>query len=256
MTERLDGRAAIVTGGSRGLGLASTRALVANGARVALLARDESSLETAVRELGEAAIPIRADVSDPDSVREAFARARGALGRLDILVNNAGVGRLHRVEDASDEALRAQVDTNILGTVYCCRAAIPLLRATGGGDIVNLSSESVRDPYPYLTVYAAAKGAVEVFTRGLRRELRGDGIRVTLLRSGPAVTTFGDGWDPELSALASRAWTEGGYLGADGMLDPSAVGEAIVNAVTQHHGTSVEIVEVRPSPGGPGRKGA
>ncbi len=251
MSAPLAGRVAIVTGGSRGLGFAAAEALIAAGARVALFARNESSLAEAAGKLGDAAVPVRTDVSDPDSVRAAFERALGALGRLDILVNNAGIGRLHRVEHASDESLRAQVDTNFLGAVYCCRAAIPILRAGGGGDIVNVSSDSVRDPFPYLLVYAATKGAIEVFTHGLRRELRADRIRVSLLRSGPSLTSFGDAWDPELAKRASAEWVERGYLGPDGALDPRIVGESLVHLVTRPAGAHVEVLEVRPSPGGP-----
>lgn len=254
MSGPLAGRTALVTGGSRGLGFAAVEALCAAGARVALLARDERRLAEAAARLGPAALPIVADVAAPGSVREAFATARAAFGRLDALVNNAAIGRLHRLEDASDESLRAQVETNLLGVLHCCREAIPWLRAGGGGDIVNISSDSVRDPFPYLLVYAATKGGVEVFTHGLRRELRPDGIRVTLLRSGPALTSFGEDWEPELAELASRAWQEGGYLGADGVLDPRIVGESLVHALSRPAGAGVEVLELRPSSGGPGEK--
>ena len=254
MSTPLAGRTALVTGGSRGLGFAAAEALCAAGARVAVLARDAERLAEAAARLGAGALPIVADVSDPVSVREAFAKVRAAFGRLDALVNNAAIGRLHRLEDASDESLRAQVDTNLLGVLYCCREAIPWLRAGGGGDIVNVSSDSVRDPFPYLLVYAATKGGVEVFTHGLRRELRPDGIRVTLLRAGPALTSFGESWDPEQASLASRAWLEGGYLGPDGVLDPRVIGESLVHVLSRPAGAGVEVLEVRPSAAGPGQK--
>ena len=128
------------------------------------------------------------------------------------------------------------------------------MNAAERGDIVNVSSDSVRDPFPYLLVYAATKGAIEVLTQGLRRELRDDGIRVTLLRAGPSLTSFGDAWDPERAALASEAWLAGGYLGPDGVLDPRLVGESLVHVVTRPRGASIETLELRPSPAGPVRE--
>ena len=238
-------KAAIVTGGSRGIGFAIAEALIERGARVAILARGEAALAEAGAKLGEAALPVRADVADPDSVRSAFASVLDAFGRLDVLVNNAAVGRLHRLERAEDSDLRSQVETNLLGAIYCARAAIAPLREAGGGDIVNLSSDSVRDPLPYLGVYAATKGAVEVFTQALRRELRADGIRVTLLRPGPTFTDFASGWDPEITSEAARVWNDEGYVQQGGVMQPRRVGEAVAFAVTRPAEAGVETLEIR-----------
>lgn len=241
----LEDKTAIVTGGSRGIGLAIAEALAARGARVALFARDEAALARAAERLGDAALPVRTDVRDPDSVRAAFELALRKLGRLDVLVNNAAVGILHRVERAADAELRAQVETNLLGAIYCARAAIAALREAGGGDIVNVSSDSVREPWAYLGVYAATKGALEVFTRALRRELAPDRIRVTLVRSGPTLTDFASSWDPDLAAEAARVWNAEGTLRKDSVMAPSRVGEAVAFAVTRPAGVGVETLEIR-----------
>lgn len=243
----LSGRRAVVTGASRGIGLATARALVARGARVALLARGGKRLEQAAADLGEAATAIRADVSDPDSVRAAFTQVRAKLGGLDILVNNAGMAGLHTVEAASDKELRAQIDTNLLGVVYCARAAIPMLREAGGGDIVNVSSSAVADPYPYLSIYAATKAAVEMFSVALRREVAADGTRVTVFRSGPAWTAFNESWDAETAAKAYQAWEEGGYPGWGGSMDPDVVGGAIAQIVALPKQASTEFFELHPT---------
>ena len=242
----LEGRTAIVTGASRGIGLATARALVERGARVGLLARSQEPLREAARTFGEAAIAIPADVSDPRSVAAAFDTAVQHFGRLDVLVSNAGLGRPSVLEHASDADLRAQVETNLLGAVYCARAAIPRLRASGGGDIVQLSSDSVCDPLPRLAVYTATKAAVEAFARALREELRDDRIRVSVVRAGPTLTGFASEWEPESAREAFELWRESGRLREGEVLQPSQVAEAIVGVIARPAGAEVSLLEVRP----------
>jgi meso-butanediol dehydrogenase/(S,S)-butanediol dehydrogenase/diacetyl reductase len=245
--QSLAGKVAIVTGASRGIGLATATSLAARGVRVAMLARNGSRLGQAATALGDAALPVPADISDPDAVRAAFARVNDQFGRLDILVNNAGMAGLHRVEDATDADLRAQVATNFLGVVYCTREAIPKLREAGGGDIVNISSVSVQDPYPYLSMYAATKAAVETFSVAVRREVKRDGTRVIVLRCGNTWTGFGEAWDAETLARAYQAWVAGGYAGPDGCLDPHVIGEAVAHTVASPVQACVEILEIGPT---------
>ncbi len=243
----LAGKVAVVTGASSGIGLATTEALVARGVRVAMLARDPARLESAAAPFGESVVPVPTDVANPTAVRAAFVAVDRRCGRLDILVNNAGLAKLGTVEELGDEELSAQVGTNFLGLVHCAREAIPRLRAAGGGDIVNVSSTAVNDPYPFLSIYAATKAAVEMFTVALRREVKGDGTRVTLLRCGPAWTAFGFGWDPDALQRALRSWSAGGYPGFDGSMDASIVGEAVAHAVAYPRQASMEIVEIDPT---------
>jgi NADP-dependent 3-hydroxy acid dehydrogenase YdfG len=251
----LGGKVAAVTGASRGIGLATAHALAARGMRIAMLARDRETLHAAAAPLGDAAVALAVDVADPGAVQAAFADIDRRLGRLDVLVNNAGTAVLGRIEEVSDADLQAQVATNLLGLVYCMRAAIPRLRAAGGGDIVNVSSTSVTDPYPYLTVYSATKAAVETLSRSVRRETSADGTRVIVLRCGPAWTSFGERWDPETTRRALEVWAQKGYAGLAGAMDPRVVGETIAQAVASPAQASVELLEIAPTihaPGGPG----
>ncbi len=221
------------------------RALAAAGARVALLARDAAAIERAAREVGAGALGLACDVGDPDAVRAAFARTEAAFGGLELLVNNAGLGRPSRLADAGDADLRAQVDTNLMGALHCCRAAIPLLRRARAGEIVNVSSDAALAPWPLLAVYAATKGALEVLTRALRNELAGDGIRVTLLRAGPSLTGFASGWAPDAARAALAAWGAAGLVPA-APLAPERVAEALLFAVTRARGTDLIELDVRP----------
>jgi len=247
VSERLDGKVAAVTGASRGIGLATARVLSERGARVALIARTRSRLDDAVAEVGAAAFGVVADVSDPDSVRTAFAEIEREAGQLDLLVNNAAIARLHRLEEASDEDLAEAVGTNFLGVLYCTRAAIPLLRATSGM-VVNISSEGVRRPFPMLSVYLATKGAVELLSTALSEELRADGIRVTLLRSGGSTGGFAQDWEPEAGRRALELWREQGLLDFVGLpMAPEAIAESIVHVATRPPGLGVDFLEVRSS---------
>jgi NADP-dependent 3-hydroxy acid dehydrogenase YdfG len=243
---RLDGRVAVVTGASRGIGRATARMLAQHGARVAMLARGEERLAEAAREVGAAALVIPADVSDPDSVRAAFAEIERRCGRLDLLVNNAAIARLHTLEAASDDDLAAAVGTNFLGVLYCTRAAVPLMRAGGGGVVVNISSEGVRRPVPYLSVYLATKGAVEMLSFALKEELRPENVRVTLLRSGGSTGGFVEDWDPHAARRAFAEWHELGFLDFVGMpMAPEVIAESVLHAATRPPGASVDFLEVR-----------
>jgi NADP-dependent 3-hydroxy acid dehydrogenase YdfG len=243
----LAGKVAVVTGASRGIGLAIARALARRGARLALIARDAARLREAAASIGAGVLAIAGDIGDPAAVRDAADRIVAHFGRLDILVNNAGLAGLHRIEDATDAELRAQIDTNLLGLVYWTRAAIPHLRAAGGGEILNVSSTSMKDPYPYMGIYSATKAAVESLSVALRREVKADGIRVTVFRCGPTWTGFGDHWDPDTAQRAFQAWAAGGYAGLAGCMDPDVVGEAVAQVLTLPAQACMEIFELDPT---------
>ncbi len=243
----LAGKVAVVTGASRGIGLAIARSLASRRVRLAVLARDRTRIESVSAEMGSDCLGLAADISDPAAVSEAFARVIDRYGRLDMLINNAGMAALHRIEDGRDDEVQEQVATNFLGLVYCCRAAIPHLRAAGGGDIVNVSSTSVANPYPYLSIYAATKAAVETFSLALRREVRADGTRVIVVRLGPSWTNFNTAWDPEVSARAFKEWIEGGFPGWDGSMDPAIAGETVAGALLYPAQAGVDFIEINPT---------
>ena len=167
-------RAALITGGSSGIGLAIARMLRDEGFALTLASRRIERLEAAAAELG--AVAVAADVADADACAALVAAHEARFGRLDVLVNSAGIGIGGRVEDLPAKHFDLQFDVNVRGLFLVTQAAIPLLRASRGW-IVNLSSIAGTIPAPGLATYAATKAAVISLTRSLNGELEGDGIR-------------------------------------------------------------------------------
>jgi len=188
-------KVAIVTGGSRGIGLATARTLVERGAHVAITATSDDSLRAAAVELGKvsadsAVMALRADVRNHEEVEQAFSSVAHRFGGIDVVVNNAGVGAFGAVADMTIEEWRQIFDTNVSGVFHGCRAAVPHLRARGGGWIINISSLSSTNPFPDGAAYCASKAAVNAFTEAFMQEVRHDGIRVACVLPGSVRTNF------------------------------------------------------------------
>lgn len=185
--EAFRGRAAIVTGASRGIGREIALGLARAGARVALAGRDEAALAGVareVRELGATALPVRADVTVPADCRDLVAAAAGVFGRLDLLVANAGISMLAPFEQVEDPELLARVmDVNWMGAVRCTHAALPHLVAAGGR-IVAVASLTALAGVPGRSGYAASKHAMRGFYDSLRIELAPRGVSVTVAYPG------------------------------------------------------------------------
>jgi NAD(P)-dependent dehydrogenase (short-subunit alcohol dehydrogenase family) len=184
-----------VTGGSRGIGLATARALLATGGRVAITATSDETLRAGAAELekvsgADAVLAIRADVRQPDQVADAIDAVVRRFGGLDVLVNNAGVGIFRSVTDMSADEWHRILETNLSGVFYCCRAALPHLRSRGGGWIVNISSLSSTGPFAGGAAYCASKAGLNAFTEALMQEVRQDGIRVACVLPGSVRTDF------------------------------------------------------------------
>jgi NAD(P)-dependent dehydrogenase (short-subunit alcohol dehydrogenase family) len=174
-------RAALVTGGSSGIGLAIARMLQEEGYALTLASRRAEKVEAAAAELGAEAVA--ADVADPHECALLVAHHRDRYGRLDVLVNSAGIGIAGTVEDLPDKHFELQVGVNLRGLFNVTQAAIPLLRESRGW-IVNLASIAGTLPTPGLATYGATKAAVISLTRSLNEELDADGIRATALCPG------------------------------------------------------------------------
>jgi NAD(P)-dependent dehydrogenase (short-subunit alcohol dehydrogenase family) len=249
MSVALAGKVYIVTGASKGFGLAIAKTLVASGARVGLLSRSQAGLDKAVETIGaEHAMGFAADVGVRSQVIAAFAAINTHFGRVDGLINNAGMATPNAIEHLVEDEVMQQVQTNFLGTVFCSQAAIPLLRGAENPRIVNISSASAwhYDEISHLSIYASTKAAVERFTRDLRLELQADGIGVTCIRPGGAWTNFADGWDKAAFESALAAWKEAGTHMDTGM-DVSHVGEAVRYALSQPRGVAIDLLEIRPN---------
>jgi NAD(P)-dependent dehydrogenase (short-subunit alcohol dehydrogenase family) len=245
----LGGKIAIVTGGSRGLGRKMARALRDAGASVAIFARPSPDLDDAVAELGGGAIlGCPCDVTDASQVRDSVAATIERFGGLDILVNNAGMAVPVPVVETSDEQLRRQIDTNLLAPILCARAAIPHLRVRGGGDIVNVSSETVRFGFPFLSIYAATKAGLESFSSGLRSELSEYKIRVTVLRMGNSSTdsTFGRHWSPQMIERFFAIMQKTGFSALSGpSMTATPATQALLAVLTMPRESNVDLIEVR-----------
>lgn len=250
MSDSMDGKVVVVSGASAGIGKATAKRFADEGAHVVLLARRKARLDEAAAEIGRAAVPIPADVGDPDSVRAAFAQVDAQFGHLDVLLNVAGAARVRLIEDASDDDIASVVGANFLGPIYTTRAAIPLLKKAGGGDIVNVSSEVTLDDLPLMTLYSATKRGLDGFTKTMTKELKADKIRVTLVTMGTVDgTEFGDNFGPGDAERAYPAWEEDGYLtrvaGAHQPLDAAWVADAMLYAVTRPRGMMMDVIHTR-----------
>lgn len=231
----LAGCAAIVTGASRGIGLAAARALAGAGAQVVMLARGGDELAMRAREIGAGTIALPCDVSDHDAVDSAAAAAQTAIGRApDILVNNAGAFALGQVDRMDTTDFERIVSVNLVAPFHLVRTLLPGMRERGTGHLVTIGSIADRVIYPENGAYAASKFGLRALHEVMRAELRGSGIRATLISPGPVDTPL---WDPVSSA------PRGDITPRSAMLAAEAVADAIVFVVTRP--PAVNIDELR-----------
>lgn len=193
------GKVIVITGAGDGLGRALARRLAADGETIILLGRTLAKVEAVVAELGAPHVALECDVSNPDSVRAAFAAIAETHPKIDVLINNAGIFEPFTLAEVRDEQLMAQLLTNLAGPVFCAREALPLLR--GGGHIVNVSSECVAVKMPMLWLYGGTKVGLEFVSGMWARELEADGVRVTVVQAGQMMdeTKTGSTWPIEVS---------------------------------------------------------
>jgi NAD(P)-dependent dehydrogenase (short-subunit alcohol dehydrogenase family) len=247
------GKVAAVTGATSGSGRAIAKRFVQEGALVYLLARGADRLKEVEQVLGPSAVGIPTDVGDPESVRATFAEIDRRHHKLDILINNAAIYRPVPFEALPDEEIDRHFRTNLLGPIYTCRAAIPLMRAAGGGDIVNTSSEATIESFAMLSMYAVTKAGLEALGQALRTEYEKAEIRVTTLIQGVAAGEGGGStdweWHPEHSALAYQRWEEDGILrrisGKHGAQQADDVADVHLFVVTRPRGQKLDVVRVR-----------
>ena len=179
-----------LTGSSRGLGRQIAEATLAAGHSLVATARDPASLADLADRYGSQVLPVALDVTDPAAAVAAVTAGTGAFGRIDVVVNNAGYANLAAVEDVALDDFRAQVDANLFGVVNVTKAALPVLRAQGGGHIIQVSSVGGRLATAGLSAYQAAKWAVGGFSEVLAQEVSPLGIKVSVLEPGGMQTDW------------------------------------------------------------------
>jgi len=224
-------RVALVTGGTRGIGHAIAEALIRGGDRVAITGTTKDGVAKAERALASV-MGVVADVRDPAAIEHAFREVVARFGGLDVLINCAGVGVGAPVADLSHDEWDRIIATNLTGVFNCCKAAIPHLRARGGGWIVNISSLSSTGPFPGGAAYVASKAGVNAFSEALMQELRDENIRVTTILPGSVATGF-SGRQPG--------------SGADWKLQPEDVARAIIDVIDFPPRSLPSRIELRPS---------
>lgn len=225
----LEGRVAVVTGASKGVGAAVSRALVAGGAKVGLLSRSGDDLGLA----DDAALGVVCDVADRNSVFTSVGEVVERFGSLDCVVANAGVGAYGNFLDLDPEHVEAMIDVNLKGTLYTAAATLPHLIAGGGGDFVSLASVAGLRAFPGETVYNASKFGQLGFTRSLDHELRDQGVRATCVCPGGIATDF---------AMGSGR-TEGS---TEGMMSAEEVADTVVYCVTRPSSWRMLTMSYRP----------
>jgi NADP-dependent 3-hydroxy acid dehydrogenase YdfG len=229
----LAGRSALVTGASRGIGEASARALAAAGARVHLLARSAPALEGRARELGGCAWPV--DLTDAPAVAATLARLVGSQGAPDVVVNAAGVFDMAPIVETSVETFDRELSANLRGPFLVIRALLPAMLARATGTIVTIGSVAGHRAFPGNAAYSASKFGLRGFHDVLVEELRGTGVRATLIEPAATDTHIWDPYDPDRSpGLPDRA----------AMLSPADVAEAVLFAATRPAGVRLPLLRI------------
>lgn len=230
-----EGKAAVVTGGTKGIGFAIAERLVESGAGVVICGRGRDDVQNAAERLlkiGKAEA-VSCDVRDPDHVRALIEHCAEVFGGVDIVVNNAGIGYFGKtVEELSPEEFRQTLETNLFGVYYACHFAIPYIKKRGGGYIINISSLAGQNPHPRMAAYNASKYALNGFSEALMQEVRQDNIKVSYICPGSVNTAFGGD-----SPGSDKAW----------QLQPADIADVVIGLLKMDPRALPSKVEIRPS---------
>ncbi|MFD9475521.1 MULTISPECIES: SDR family oxidoreductase [Streptomyces] len=239
---RNEAKVVAITGASSGIGEATARRLAADGHRLLLGARRSDRLDALSREIngaGGTAAFQRLDVTDAADVEAFVAAAREHYGRMDVLVNNAGVMPLSPLDALKVDEWDRMIDVNVRGVLHGIAAALPVMRAQGGGHFVNVASVGAYEVSPTAAVYCATKFAVRAISEGLRQESDGS-VRVTLVSPGVTESELAEGISDPAAREAMKAYRAVA-------LPASAIAEAIAYAVAQPTEVDVNEIVVRPA---------
>jgi len=244
-----DRRPAVVTGASSGIGAAVAAHLAALGHPVVLGARRVERCEETAAKLradGHEAAAVALDLTDPDSIA-AFATAAEAVhGPIEVLVSNAGEVLPRTAIDTEPDVFTRQVHVNLLGAQALVHAVVPGMVERQRGDVVFVTSDVVRVPRPRMAAYVTAKAGLEAMARVMQMELEGSGVRVGIVRPGPASTEQGTTWSEAVVVETVDEWNRWGLLRHDGALRPGDVAGAVTAMVGTARGTHLTLIEVEP----------
>jgi NAD(P)-dependent dehydrogenase (short-subunit alcohol dehydrogenase family) len=228
----LTGKVAIVTGSTKGIGLAIAERLVNEGAEVVVSARTATDVAEVATRLGGHALGIPCDVADPEACQSLVDRTLERFGRLDVLVNNAGFGIFKSIADMTVEEWRRQIDVNLGGVFYCSKAALPHLSASGDGFIVNIGSLAGRNFFAGGTGYNAAKAGLVALSEAMMLDVRYADVRVSIVMPGSVNTHFNG-----KEQSAERSWP----------LEADDCALAVMQLLDYPKGAHLSRVEMRPS---------
>ncbi|MCU0542762.1 MAG: SDR family NAD(P)-dependent oxidoreductase [Oscillatoriaceae cyanobacterium Prado104] len=245
MTGKLDGKVAIITGASAGIGEATAIALAAEGAKVGLVARRGDRLEALAKRIvaaGGEALAIVADITDETKLQTIVDKTKTTWGRIDILVNNAGIARIGEIAKADPADWRRMIDLNLLALMNLTHTVLPILQAQGSGHIVNISSVAGRTVRVGIGGYNVSKWGVNAFSEVLRQEVSSQNIRVTVIEPGMVNTEISDHiTDPIAKQRSEERWK------SITPLESEDIAAAIVYAVTQPPRVNVNEILIRPT---------
>jgi len=228
----VEGKTAVVTGSTHGIGKAIARALAHEGAKVVISSRGEENVRRVAAEMSELGVRgIPCDVRSYDQVESLMRFAAEGTGGIDVLVNNAGIGIFGHIAEVTLQQWSQVIDTNLTGVFYCCRAALPYLRRRGGGSIINISSLAGKNPFKGGTVYNASKFGLEGFSEALMLDLRYENIKVSTIMPGSVATEFSG-----REESAGESWR----------LSPHDVAQVVLDLLAQEKRALASRVELRP----------
>jgi NAD(P)-dependent dehydrogenase (short-subunit alcohol dehydrogenase family) len=231
----LNGKTAVITGGTKGIGYAIAEALVREGANALICGRSRDAVQSAAERLlkiGKVEA-VSCDIRNEDHVRTLFEHCVEGFGGVDILINNAGVGYFGKtVEETTSAEFRQTLETNLFGTFYTCHHAIPHLKRRGGGYIINISSLAGQNAHPKMAAYNASKFGLNGFSEALMQEVRQDNIKVSYICPGSVNTAFGGD-----SPSDEKAW----------QLQPGDIAEVVLDLLRMDARALPSKVEIRPS---------
>lgn len=238
MTNELDGKVAVVTGGASGIGLATAKAMLEAGARVVMVDRDEAAMKSHARDHGPALIPLVVDLLDPTDCASLLPRVLDAAGRLDILHANAGTYVGGDLVDSDTRAIDRMLNLNVNVVMKNVHDVLPHMIERGSGDIIVTSSLAAHFPTPWEPVYASSKWAINCFVQTVRRQVFKHGVRVGSISPGPVISALLSDWPAEKLEEARSSGS---------LLEASDVANVVMFMLTRPRGMTIRDVVMMPS---------